>query len=77
MSAPTDLTTTLRNGKPGYDTTGRVAGFGDSATGGVYLSDVAKQSQTADSSANAEGSELDVKKQDYGQEAANNGKRKP
>lgn len=42
-----DLTTTHEYGKPGYDSTGRVAGLGDSATGGLYSSDVAKQPQNA------------------------------
>jgi hypothetical protein len=34
-------------GKPGYDSTGRVAGMGDSATGGLYSSDVAKLPENA------------------------------
>lgn len=49
-----DLTTTHKYGKAGYDSTGRVAGLGDSATGGLYSSDVAKHPQNAGQGPDAE-----------------------
>lgn len=41
-----DHTHTDSNGEPGYDSTDRVAGLGDSATGGMYSSDAAKVNST-------------------------------